>query len=204
MSWAALCHTPARTTLSAALSAAVSAGTATQADMDAELAEFDAATTQSVYSTTFGVRGGGGFGPGRHGGPGGRGGPDGEPLISAAASVTGLTAQEVITQLQAGQSLAQIAQANGKTADEVIQAARTQLVTRLAQAVTDGKITRSSNVRIRRNNEVVFTGKVASLKNVKQDVREMNAGQDCGLQFDGWTEFKAGDVVEAYDIVQVN
>ena len=113
--------------------------------MDAELAEFDAATTQSVNSTTFGVRGGGGFGPGRHGGPGGRGGPDGEPLISAAASVTGLTAQEVITQLQAGQSLAQIAQANGKTANDVIQAARAQLVTQLAQAVTDGRLTQAQS-----------------------------------------------------------
>ncbi|HRF59148.1 MAG TPA: translation initiation factor IF-2 [Fimbriimonadaceae bacterium] len=70
--------------------------------------------------------------------------------------------------------------------------------------VTDGKITRNSNVRIRRGQEVVWTGKVGSLKNVKQDAREMIAGQDCGLQFDGWEAFEEGDAVEAFDIVQVN
>lgn len=70
--------------------------------------------------------------------------------------------------------------------------------------VTDGKITRNSNVRVKRDREVVWEGKVGSLKNVKQDAREMNAGQDCGLQFDGWEDFKDGDVVEAYELVQVN
>jgi translation initiation factor IF-2 len=70
--------------------------------------------------------------------------------------------------------------------------------------VTDGKIMRNSNVRVKRDREVVWEGKVGSLKNVKQDAREMNAGQDCGLQFDGWEDFKAGDVVEAYELVQVN
>ncbi len=70
--------------------------------------------------------------------------------------------------------------------------------------VTDGKIQRNSNVRIKRDNELVWEGKVASLKNVKQDSREMVAGQDCGIQFDGWHAFKAGDIIEAYEIVQVN
>lgn len=70
--------------------------------------------------------------------------------------------------------------------------------------VTDGKITRNSHVRIKRGNEVVYTGKVASLKNVKQDAREMIAGQDCGIQFEDFTAFKEGDIVEAFDIVQVN
>ncbi|MCG9894113.1 MAG: translation initiation factor IF-2 [Fimbriimonadaceae bacterium] len=70
--------------------------------------------------------------------------------------------------------------------------------------VVEGKITRNSQVRVRRGDEVVFTGKLASLKNVKQDVREMNAGQDCGLRFDGWEDFKEGDVVEAFEVVQVN
>jgi hypothetical protein len=48
-------------------------------------------------------------------------------MISAAASVTGLTAQDVTTQLQAGQSLAQIAQSKGKTAADVVQSARATL-----------------------------------------------------------------------------
>jgi len=70
--------------------------------------------------------------------------------------------------------------------------------------VTDGKINRNSNVRVRRGRDLVWEGKVASLKNVKQDSREMIAGQDCGVQFDGWEAFLEGDIVEAYELVQVN
>jgi translation initiation factor IF-2 len=50
----------------------------------------------------------------------------------------------------------------------------------------------------------VFEGNLDSLKNVKQDVREMFAGQDCGIKFDGWEDFAEGDVIEAYELVQVN
>ena len=82
-----------------------------------------------------------GFGRGGPGGPGGPGGAG--ALINAAASVTGLTDQEVDTQLQAGQTLAQIAQSKGKTADDVIAAARTALTTQLAQEVTAGRLTQA-------------------------------------------------------------
>ncbi|MBL8066585.1 MAG: hypothetical protein JNM34_12125 [Chthonomonadaceae bacterium] len=69
---------------------------------------------------------------------------------------------------------------------------------------TDGKIVRGSSVRIKRANELVYEGKVASLRNVKEDVREIFAGQDCGLKFENWEDFKDGDLVEAYELVQVN
>jgi translation initiation factor IF-2 len=68
---------------------------------------------------------------------------------------------------------------------------------------TDGKIMRNSLVRVKRDKDVVYEGKVASLKHVKEDVREITAGFDCGIQFDGWTGFKEGDVVEAYELVQI-
>lgn len=68
---------------------------------------------------------------------------------------------------------------------------------------TDGKITRSSQVRVKRDREIVYTGKVDSLKHVKEDVKEIAAGYDCGIQFENWTDFKAGDVVEAFEMVQV-
>ncbi|MBS1705691.1 MAG: translation initiation factor IF-2 [Armatimonadetes bacterium] len=70
--------------------------------------------------------------------------------------------------------------------------------------VTDGKVLRGANCRVRRDREIVFEGKIDSLKNVKQDVREMIAGQDCGMQFVDWVAFKEGDVVEAYELVQIN
>lgn len=70
--------------------------------------------------------------------------------------------------------------------------------------VTDGRIFRGSKVRVRRGTEEVYSGEIASLRNVKQDVREMAAGQDCGIKFAGWEDFAEGDVIEAYEMVLVN
>ncbi len=70
--------------------------------------------------------------------------------------------------------------------------------------VTDGKILRNDKVRVKRGTELVYEGTVDSLKNVKQDVREMFAGQDCGVKFSGWEDFKEGDVIEAYELVQID
>jgi hypothetical protein len=75
-----------------------------------------------------------GIGIGRHGGG---------DFINAAASVTGLTQQEVLTALQGGQSLAQIAESKGKTAADVIQAARQTLADKLTAAVTAGRLTQA-------------------------------------------------------------
>lgn len=69
---------------------------------------------------------------------------------------------------------------------------------------TDGKILRGSQCRVKRGNDVVYEGKVASLKHVKEDVREITVGFDCGVTFDNWTDFKEGDVIEAFEMVQVN
>lgn len=69
--------------------------------------------------------------------------------------------------------------------------------------VTDGMIRRGAACRVRRGSEFVYTGKIDSLKHIKADVREMTAGQECGIQFDGWTDFKEGDLVEAYEMVQI-
>ncbi len=141
----------ARAALSTQLQQAVTAGNLTQAQADAELASFDQNAPQIVKDTTLGAQDAHGFGFGR-GGPGGPGGPGGirgpggaGALINATASVTGLTNQEVLTQLEAGQTLAQIAQAKGKSADDVIQAARAALTTQLQQAVTAGRLTQAQS-----------------------------------------------------------
>lgn len=68
---------------------------------------------------------------------------------------------------------------------------------------TDGKLTRNAFARVKRNNEIVYDGKIASLKHLKEDVREVTQGFDCGIQFDNWIGFKAGDIVEAHELVQV-
>ncbi|MGI8923962.1 MAG: translation initiation factor IF-2 [Fimbriimonadales bacterium] len=70
--------------------------------------------------------------------------------------------------------------------------------------VTDGKVVRGVKCRVKRGDEIVYEGKIDSLKHVKEDVREMTAGFECGIQFEGWTAYKESDVIEAYEIVQVN
>ena len=67
----------------------------------------------------------------------------------------------------------------------------------------DGKIQRSHNVRIIRDGIVVYTGKLASLKRFKDDVKEVVAGQDCGLNIDGFNDIKVGDIVEAYEVIEI-
>ena len=64
--------------------------------------------------------------------------------------------------------------------------------------VTDGKITRASQIRIMRKNEKVFDGKVASLRRGKDDVREVASGYECGIVVEDFNEFEVGDIVEAY------
>ena len=67
----------------------------------------------------------------------------------------------------------------------------------------DGKITRNHNVRIIRDGIVVYTGKLASLKRFKDDVKEVVSGQDCGLNIEGYNDIKVGDIVEAYEIIEI-
>lgn len=70
--------------------------------------------------------------------------------------------------------------------------------------VTEGQVKRGSKCRVHRDKELVYEGAIDSLKHIKQDVREMTMGQECGIQFENWTAFKEGDVIEAYEMVQVN
>lgn len=69
--------------------------------------------------------------------------------------------------------------------------------------VTEGKITRNSNVRIIRDGIVIYTGALGSLKRFKDDVKEVKNGFECGLNIDKFNDIKVGDVVEAYEEVEV-
>jgi translation initiation factor IF-2 len=57
--------------------------------------------------------------------------------------------------------------------------------------------------RVKRGGEIFYAGKIDSLKHIKEDVREMAAGFECGIQFVNWNDFKEGDVIEAYEVVRV-
>ncbi len=65
--------------------------------------------------------------------------------------------------------------------------------------VMEGTITRSGLVRVLRGREVIYDGRLASLRRVKDDVREVTAGQECGMTFDGFNEFEPGDTVQSYE-----
>ncbi|QKJ32535.1 translation initiation factor IF-2 [Mucilaginibacter mali] len=69
--------------------------------------------------------------------------------------------------------------------------------------VLDGKITRNSKIRIIRDGVVVYTGELASLKRYKDDVKEVNAGYECGLNIQNFNNIEVGDIVEAYENVEV-
>ena len=65
-------------------------------------------------------------------------------------------------------------------------------------SVTDGLIKRDSEVRLLRDNTVVFTGKVGSLRRFKDDASEVRNGMECGISISNYGDIKAGDVIEAF------
>ena len=69
--------------------------------------------------------------------------------------------------------------------------------------VRDGKLTRTAKIRVIRDGIVVYTGSLGSLKRLKDDAKEVAAGFDCGLSVDGYNDIKIGDMIEAYQIVEV-
>ena len=69
--------------------------------------------------------------------------------------------------------------------------------------VTDGKIYRTSKVRVIRDGIVVFTGELGSLKQYKDDVKDISKGQECGLNIDNFNDIAEGDVIEAYEVKEI-
>ncbi len=69
--------------------------------------------------------------------------------------------------------------------------------------VTEGKITRGTMVRLTRNGSMIHQGKVGSLKRFKDNVREVDAGHDCGIGIEGFDAIEAGDIIECYTVEEV-
>jgi translation initiation factor IF-2 len=66
--------------------------------------------------------------------------------------------------------------------------------------VTDGTVERGANVRLIRDNVVVHEGKLSTLKRFKDEVKEVQSGQECGMAFENYTDMRAGDVIECYRV----
>ena len=69
--------------------------------------------------------------------------------------------------------------------------------------VLDGKFTRGTQVRVLRDNKVIYEGELDSLKRFKDDVKEVNTGYECGLVLKKFNDLKEGDIVEAFMMVEV-
>lgn len=87
---------------------------------------------------------------------------------------------------------------------EVLQTYKISKVGTIAGAIVrDGKIKRSSKVRVIRDGIVIYTGELGSLKRFKDDAKEVISGYDCGLSVQGYNDIREGDLIEAYEEVEV-
>jgi translation initiation factor IF-2 len=69
--------------------------------------------------------------------------------------------------------------------------------------VLDGKMTRNTKLNLVRDGIVIYNGELASLKRFKDDVKEVNAGYECGLSIKNYNDVRVGDIIEGYDEVEV-
>ncbi len=69
--------------------------------------------------------------------------------------------------------------------------------------VTEGKITRNNSARLRRGKEIVYEGKIATLKRFKDDANEVRAGLECGIKLDDFNGYQTGDIIECLEIQKV-
>ena len=87
---------------------------------------------------------------------------------------------------------------------EVLQTYHISKVGTIAGAIVrDGKIKRTSKVRVIRDGIVIYTGELGSLKRFKDDVKDVVSGYDCGLSVQGYNDIREGDMIEAYEEVEV-
>lgn len=68
--------------------------------------------------------------------------------------------------------------------------------------VTRGLVRRTAKVRVIHDGVVVWDGRIASLRHVKDEARELQAGMDCGISLDGYQDFEVGDILEVYDVIE--
>tara|TARA_Y100001970_G_scaffold72857_1_gene92462 strand:- start:1681 stop:3909 length:2229 start_codon:yes stop_codon:yes gene_type:complete len=68
--------------------------------------------------------------------------------------------------------------------------------------VKEGKISRNSKIRLLRDNVVVHTGEISSLKRFKEEVKEVNHGYECGVMIENFADIKVNDIIETFDVIE--
>jgi len=69
--------------------------------------------------------------------------------------------------------------------------------------VTNGQVMRSSKFRLLRNNVVIYTGDIDSLKRLKDDVREVKEGFECGIKLKNYNDIEVGDQLEFFEVKEI-
>ncbi len=69
--------------------------------------------------------------------------------------------------------------------------------------ITEGKVERGAHVRLIRDNVVIHEGRLSTLKRFKDEVNEVNAGQECGMGFENYQDLKQGDVIECFSVEEI-
>lgn len=69
--------------------------------------------------------------------------------------------------------------------------------------VTDGKMVRNAQVRLLRDNVVVYEGKMSSLRRFKDDVKEVATGYECGIGLENYNDIKISDIIEAFEMEKI-
>ena len=67
----------------------------------------------------------------------------------------------------------------------------------------EGKVTRTSPIRVIRDGIVIFTGRLGSLKRFKDDAKEVTLNMECGLNIESYNDIRIGDIIESFDQVEV-
>ncbi|MFW6369292.1 MAG: EF-Tu/IF-2/RF-3 family GTPase, partial [Myxococcota bacterium] len=70
-------------------------------------------------------------------------------------------------------------------------------------AVTQGKVVRGANVRVKREGEKIFDGRIDGLKRFKDDVKEVASGYECGLSIGSFNDIEQGDILEVYEVEEI-
>ena len=69
--------------------------------------------------------------------------------------------------------------------------------------LVEGKIKRTNKIRLIRDGIVKYAGELGSLKRYKDDVKEVVTGQECGLNIEGYNDIQSGDIIEAYEEIEI-
>jgi|GEM_PF-1890633 len=130
-----------------------------------------------------------------------------EKAVARAAGSRG-SLEQMMTQLQTSElsEAALVLKADVQGSAEAIQQALEKMNTDEVAAgcrITEGKVERGNGVRLLRDNVVIHEGQLSTLKRFKDEVSEVQGGQECGMAFENYQDMRQGDVIECFRVEHI-